>query len=96
MPSPQDIEQLQERLAAHRATLATLLTQQATLGSAYAPPGVAHGIREARAGIATCKANLRSWGVEVEDYLADEAAAASPAPPPSVPTAEPLAVGGLF
>ncbi|NTV65413.1 MAG: hypothetical protein HGA65_18025 [Oscillochloris sp.] len=60
MPSPQDIQQLQERLAVHRATLATLLTQQATLGSAYAPPAVASDIREARVGLTTCKANLRS------------------------------------
>ena len=83
MPSPQDIENIQERLAAHRATLATLLTQQAILGSANAPPAVAHGIREARTGIHHAKATLRTWGVSVEDLLDDTALQApQPEPPP--------------
>ncbi len=83
MPSPQDIENIQERLAAHRATLATLLTQQANHGSANAPPVVAHGIREARTGIHHAKATLRTWGVSVEDLLDDTALQApQPEPPP--------------
>ncbi|NTV64521.1 MAG: hypothetical protein HGA65_13420 [Oscillochloris sp.] len=64
---PEHVAAQRERLAAHRVTLATLLTQHAMLSSAYAPPAVAHGIREARAGIAACKAALRRWGVAVED-----------------------------
>lgn len=78
MPSQQDIQQLQERLAAHRETLATLLTQRAQLGSAYAPPGVASGIREAREEIRRIKESLHGWGVVVED-LPDDGAV--PAPP---------------
>ena len=56
-----------ERLAIHRATLATLLNQQGTFGSAYTPPVVVTGIREAREAIRRIKATLRSWGAAVND-----------------------------
>ncbi len=82
MPSPQDIKNLQERLAIHRATLSTLLSQQAILGSANAPPAVAYGIRDARAEIRRITDALRGWGVSVEDGPDD---AALPVPPPEPP-----------
>ena len=56
-----------ERLAVHRNTLATLLNQQATFGSAYTPPVVMAGIREAREAIYRIKTTLRGWGVTVDD-----------------------------
>ena len=60
-------------LTAHRHTLGALLQQQALLGGmAYASPGVINGIEEARTGIARCKATLRGWGIQVEDYPDDE------------------------
>ena len=84
MPSPQDIAQYQERLATHRTTLATRLTQQAALGSAHTPPEVAHDIREARTAIAQLKATLRGWGVPVEDLPDDGVLVPSqPVPAPS-------------
>ena len=82
MPSPQAIAQSQERLATHRATLAIRLTQQAALGSAHAPPEVAHDIREARTAIAQLKATLRGWGVSVEDLPDDEDVRVLPQPVP--------------
>jgi hypothetical protein len=71
MPTPDDIRQQQELLHTHRRTLATYLKQQAALGSAFAPPGIAHGIYEARTAIAHIKAVLRGWGVAVDDYPDD-------------------------
>jgi len=67
MPTQDDIDDQQALLVAHRRTLATLRTQQATLTSAYAPPAVSAGIAEARTGIARCKALLAAWGVAVAD-----------------------------
>ena len=55
-----------ERLDAYRATLATLLTQQATFGGAFTPPYVTNGIREARAGIVKAKAALAALGVPAQ------------------------------
>ncbi len=69
--SAEQIAVQRERLATHRATLATLLSQQAILGSANAPPAVAYGIREARTAIQRIKDALRGWGVAVEDGLDD-------------------------
>lgn len=71
MSTPDDIHHHQTLLATHRRTLAHYLHQQAMLGNAYAPPGVAHGIAESRAGIARCKATLWQWGVAVDDYPDD-------------------------
>jgi biotin operon repressor len=73
VPSPDDIADQQEILAAHRATLAEFLKQQALLGVAYAPPGIANGIRLSRDAIKQIKATLREWGVEVENHPDDEA-----------------------
>jgi hypothetical protein len=69
--SQEAIDDQRELLAAHRRTLAVYLKQQAALGSAYAPPGVANGIREAREGIGRAKASLRAWGVDVADLPDD-------------------------
>lgn len=73
--SREQIDDQRELLAAHRRTLAIYLKQQAQLGSAFAPPGVANGIHEARAAIRRVKATLRGWGVAVDDYPDDEAPA---------------------
>jgi hypothetical protein len=73
MPSPDDIADQLEILVAHRATLAEYLKQQALLGVAYAPPGVANGIRLTRDAIKQSKATLRDWGAEVEDHPDDDA-----------------------
>jgi len=70
--SQHDIERQQERLAAERGRLADLLLQEAKLGSAWAPPGVAGGIREARAAIRHIKQTLRDLGAAVVDQPDDE------------------------
>jgi hypothetical protein len=49
MPTQDDIEQQQQRLAAHRRTLAHLLHQQAQFSAGHVPAHVANGIAEARA-----------------------------------------------
>ena len=76
MLDQEQIDQQLTILAAHRQTLGVLLAQQATLGAAYAPPGVANGLAEARAAIARIKATLRAAGVTVEDLPDDHAAPA--------------------
>ena len=86
MPTQDAIDQQRRRLEAHRATLAHYLDQVSLLGAAYTPPGVGAGIREARAGIAQCKAALHGWGVAVGDHPDD--AATSPQPPTPTGTAE--------
>ena len=77
MPNPEAICTQQELLSAHRLTLAHYLKQQALLGSAYIPPGVAHGMRESRQAIERIKAILRSWHISVLD-LPDDAEGAHP------------------
>jgi hypothetical protein len=72
--SQEAITDQRELLAGHRRTLAIYLKQLATLGSAYAPPIIANGIREAREGIGRAKAALRAWRVEVEDMPDDQGA----------------------
>jgi hypothetical protein len=100
MPTQADIANQQQLLAAHRRTLATLRTQQATFTSAYAPPAVSAGIAEARAEIRRCKAILAGWGVAVEDLPGDETPPAS-SPPADAPWAHPrrvhwlVALGGV-
>lgn len=71
MASPEQIKQQQVMLRNHRDTLASLLQQQAIFGTAYTPPSVIHGIREARENIARIKQILRGWGVTVEDLPDD-------------------------
>ena len=69
----EQIDDQYDLLASHRRTLALYLKQQAQLGSAYAPPGVAGGIREARDAIKRVKATLRGWDQAVDDHPDDVA-----------------------
>jgi ABC-type branched-subunit amino acid transport system substrate-binding protein len=73
MPTKDEIEGQRTLLAAHRATLAVLLRQLASLGADHAPSGVHNGIADARDGIARCKAILREWGQVVQKHPNDEA-----------------------
>jgi hypothetical protein len=68
----EQIAQQQERLAAHRRTLAHYLQRQAILGAAHLPPEVTHGIVDARDEIRRIKHILRRWGLEAEDHPDDE------------------------
>lgn len=72
MPSPDDIIDQQNLLAAHRRTLLVLLQQHAEFGAAFAPPHIVHGIRDAREHIRQCKATLQSWGQSIEDLPDDD------------------------
>jgi hypothetical protein len=68
-------EEVAEQLAllkTHRRTLAHYLGQLATLGSAYVPPGVIHGIYEARENIQRIKETLHTYGEVVVDLPDDE------------------------
>jgi nucleoside phosphorylase len=69
--SQEAIEQQRTQLDLHRRTLSSYLLRLARLGSAYAPPEIDHGIREAREGIWRCKSTLRGWGVTVTDHPDD-------------------------
>jgi hypothetical protein len=71
-PTAEEVEGLRERLGLVRETLRHLLKQLAIMGSAYAPPHLMHGIREARSEIAHLKKSLRDWGVAVADHPDDE------------------------
>lgn len=82
-PSEGEIRAQWERLAAHRGTLATLLTQRAMVGRAHEAPAVAAAIREAREGVARCKGALRGWGVAVADHPDDAEGGALPGAPPA-------------
>jgi hypothetical protein len=73
MPDQDQIAQQQRLLEVYRQTLAHYLGQFAMLGSAYAPPAITHGIREAREEIRHVKAALRGWGVPIEDLPDDQA-----------------------
>lgn len=79
MPSSDEIQSLRDRLQIYRGNLATYLRQLAIHGTAYAPPMVVNGIREARDEIARIKAALRGWGEAVEDHPDD---GETPARPP--------------
>ncbi|MBC8164224.1 MAG: hypothetical protein H7Z42_23695 [Roseiflexaceae bacterium] len=74
MPSRDDLKHQQTLLTTYRRTLAIQLNQRAALGSAHAPPGLIHGIDEARTNIARIKGLLRSWGADVSDQPDDEEA----------------------
>lgn len=80
LPSEQDIANQLELLAIHRQTLHIYLVQQAELGSVYVPPGVVHGIREAREQIKRIKQDLRNWGYDAENLPSDDESSAIPAP----------------
>ena len=69
----EQIDDQYDLLASHRRTLALYLKQQAQLGSAYAPPGVGNGVREARDAIKRVKATLLGWGQVVDDHPDDVA-----------------------
>jgi eukaryotic-like serine/threonine-protein kinase len=84
VPSQEDIDNQQNLLAAHRRTLAHYLMQQASLGTAYTPPGIVHGIHESRQAIQRIKAVLHNWNVAVDDLPDDEEIA----PPPFTPFVE--------
>lgn len=71
MPTQEEITHQQNLLAIHRRTLAHYLSQQATLGAAYSPPGVINGISEARSNIRRIKQILRGWNVPVQDHPDD-------------------------
>jgi hypothetical protein len=70
--STDQVRNLQERLAIQRTTLTHYLKQVATMGSAYAPPHVTHGIREARQEITKIKHALRNAGIQVDNHPDDE------------------------
>jgi hypothetical protein len=67
-----NVSEQQRLLAMHRRTLKHYLNQQAQLGTAHAPPGIAHGIDEARENIQRVKDILRNWGIKVQDDPDDE------------------------
>ena len=83
MASPEEIKHQQDLLTTYRNTLAHYLKQEAGLGKLHAPPGVAHGIREARENIQRIKKNLRDWHAEVADHPDD---GDTPVIAPSAPT----------
>lgn len=84
MPTQEEIKHQQTLLSTHRRSLAHYLKQQATLGEAFAPPAVTHGITEARESISRIKQILRSWNIPVEDHFDDDGSAPG-APPLEAP-----------
>ncbi len=89
MPSQEEIAHQQELLAAHRRRLAHYLSQQAALGAAFVPPGIAEGIREARKDIYHTKLVLRGWGVAVANHP-DDVSPGQAAPVEGSPTSIPV------
>jgi hypothetical protein len=75
-----EIDRQQQLLATHRRTLAHYLHQLAKLGELHTPPGVIHGIEEARDSIRQIKQTLRAQGVTVDDYADDESRNPQPRP----------------
>lgn len=71
-PQQVDIVAQKELLEVHRRTLAVYLRQRAILSEAYTPPGVEHGISEARENIKRIKNILRGWNVAIDDYPDDD------------------------
>jgi hypothetical protein len=80
-PSPADIDVQRELLATHRRTLALYLKQQAIHGVENTPPGVQHGINQARSEIKRIKMILRSWNVVIDDEPNDDEPIPSPFEP---------------
>lgn len=85
MPN-QEITQLQEQLAAHRATLNHLIQQRARFSAGFVPAHIANDIDHARSQIADLKAALLTKGVEVEDEYNDQARPEEPIQPAYGPT----------
>lgn len=71
MATQDEIEDQKALLETHRQTLTIYLRQLAKTGTAHAPPGLMHGINEARENIRRIKAILRSWSVSIEDHPDD-------------------------
>jgi hypothetical protein len=71
MPSQEEIDHQLSRLRNHRAILARYLDQVAQLDSTQVPADIVQSIAEARSGITACKAQLRAWGVAVDDHPDD-------------------------
>jgi hypothetical protein len=93
MPEQADIDDQQSLLRTYRRTLSIYLRQRVELGAGYAPPGLIHGIDDARENIRRLKSILRQWGAAVEDLPSDEES--TPAPPPAAPPARPAAPTAL-
>lgn len=72
MTSEEDIHGQQLLLKAHRQTLEILLRQRALHTTAFVPPSIEHGIREAREQIHIIKQTLRNWEISVADHPSDE------------------------
>lgn len=73
MPTPDDIRNQLEQLVLHRQNIQHFRRQQlAHGGAAQALPVTQHGLIEAVAGAAHCKAVLRSWGAHVENLPDDD------------------------
>jgi hypothetical protein len=72
MSSQEEIFEQKQLLDANRRTLHILLHQKATHTSAFTPPAVEAGIREARKDIRAIKRILRDWGAPVTDHPNDE------------------------
>jgi hypothetical protein len=72
MPSQEQIDEQRRLLETNRATLAILLTQKAHHTTAYTPPAIEHGIREARENIQRIKTALRRWNLPVDDLPDDD------------------------
>jgi hypothetical protein len=72
MLNPESITEQETLLYVHRQTLAHYLYQRASLGELYMPPGVTHGIVEARAYIRYIKQVLRQSGLSIDDHPNDE------------------------
>lgn len=70
--SPEEVAEQIRLLTTYRRTLAAYLEQQAALGRAYSPPGVIHGINEARSQILRIKTILRAAGVDIPNDPDDD------------------------
>lgn len=68
-----DTSNLQQLLATHRQTIHHYTNQYAMHGSAYVPPFIIHGIREACSSVRRIKDALSESGVVVEENFNDNA-----------------------
>jgi hypothetical protein len=82
MLSPDEIREQQALLATHRRTLAIYLSQQASIGAAFSPPGLINSIHATRHQIQHIKALLRTAGAAIIDDPDDDP---PPEPPPLPP-----------
>jgi tetratricopeptide (TPR) repeat protein len=68
----EEIDNLLTLLKTHRRTLFHYLRQQAMHSPPYTPPGIVHGIHDARVEIQRIKNTLRTHDISVDDFLYDE------------------------